>query len=338
MKSIYINTNSAAKTFSQLQEQLSASYEKCFKEHCLRFHNPLGSGEVRGMLLKNSIFYLEFNVTFDEDVMLHIESDIDKAVNFAYCSEGTVTHQFPGNTQKNVLEPFQTAILSNVVSANNTIYFPKDTFVNITLITSYKLTKEVKSNTVQEQLFETFIKDKEENHAFISSYNLEIAEKIQQLNAIKQDGVVRSLIVEGMVHIILALEIQQYKRDIKNTAVNTGSLTVNEMKEIKEISTFIKNYPEEATTVDDLCKKTGMTPAKLQEGFKLMHHTTVNDFIRDERVKKSEQMIKNSDLNISQIVYSIGFSSRSYFCKIFKQKYNCTPTEYKSRVKLAATA
>ena len=67
----------------------------------------------------------------------------------------------------------------------------------------------------------------------------------------------------------------------------------------------------------------------LQEGFKLMHGTTVSDYIRAVRVEKAEELIKTSDLNISEVVYSVGFTSRSYFSKIFRQKYNCSPKEYK---------
>ena len=43
-------------------------------------------------------------------------------------------------------------------------------------------------------------------------------------------------------------------------------------------------------------------------------------------------MLKNTDLNISQIVYSIGFSSRSYFSKIFKEKYGITPNKFKKKL------
>ncbi|MDX1318460.1 MAG: AraC family transcriptional regulator, partial [Xanthomarina gelatinilytica] len=40
-------------------------------------------------------------------------------------------------------------------------------------------------------------------------------------------------------------------------------------------------------------------------------------------------LIKNTDMNISEVVYTIGLTSRSYFSKIFKEKYNCSPKDYK---------
>jgi AraC-like DNA-binding protein len=70
-----------------------------------------------------------------------------------------------------------------------------------------------------------------------------------------------------------------------------------------------------------------------------MHGRTVTDYIREVRIQKSEELIKNTDLNISEVVYSIGFTSRSYFSKIFKKKYNCSPKQYKdNQNKVAVTA
>ena len=38
----------------------------------------------------------------------------------------------------------------------------------------------------------------------------------------------------------------------------------------------------------------------------------------DEVIRLAEELIKTTDLNISEIVYTVGLTSRSYFCKIFK--------------------
>jgi AraC family transcriptional regulator, transcriptional activator for feuABC-ybbA operon len=82
-----------------------------------------------------------------------------------------------------------------------------------------------------------------------------------------------------------------------------------------------------------------MSPCKLQEGFKMLHDRTVSDFIRNVRLEKAEELISHSDLNISEIVYSIGFTSRSYFAKIFKEKFHCSPKTYQNnKRKVAVTA
>lgn len=337
MKTITITSIGIKDIFTQLEKQLKGTYTTNLREHVIDVDNELCFGTVRGMKLKGGISFLEFDVTFSENVNIQIQSPLQSVVNFAYCAEGTIAHAFGNSSKKQLLESFQTGILSNINTANNNLYFAKNEQVTTTLITVNCMADSA-NNPLHVKLYNTFIENKQEDYIYIGSYNLKIADKINQLNAIKEDGVVRTLLIEGLVHIILALEIEQHKKDATKVKENTGSLTTKEMSSIKELSQYIVNYPETEFTVTDFCSKVGLTPAKLQEGFKLMHNRTVNDFIRDERVKKAEELIKTTDLNISQIVYSIGFSSRSYFSKIFKEKYNFSPSEYKSKIKLAVSA
>jgi AraC-like DNA-binding protein len=171
------------------------------------------------------------------------------------------------------------------------------------------------------------------NCVYIGSYNLKIKEQINQLEAISKKGIVRGLLIEGFVHIILALELTQYSEDQEKLKYDRGSLTTNEMLRVAEISELIKKNPGGALCVAELSRYSRLSPAKLQEGFKLMHGKTVSDYIRQVRVLKAEELIKHTDLNISEVVYSIGFTSRSYFSKIFKQKFNCSPKQYKVNLK-----
>jgi len=99
----------------------------------------------------------------------------------------------------------------------------------------------------------------------------------------------------------------------------------------------IKENPQDAYTIDMLCGITGLSPAKLQEGFKAINNRTVSDYIRHVRLLQAQNLMKNGDLNISEIVYSIGFTSRSYFCKIFKAEYGCSPKQYKKKIKVQST-
>jgi AraC-like DNA-binding protein len=193
---------------------------------------------------------------------------------------------------------------------------------------------------LRNQLLKSFMpKSGTETFAYTGSYNLKIAEQMQQLDAITQKGLVRHLLTQGIVHLMLAMEIQQHKEDQKNAKNNFGSLTKNEMDDIRELSEFIKNFPEIQYNLKYLSSKSGLSPAKLQEGFKLLQNRTVTDYIRNVRVETAEHMIKTTDLNISEIVYSVGLTSRSYFSKIFKERYNCSPKYYQDHQNtLAATA
>tara|TARA_R110002049_G_scaffold302713_2_gene496067 strand:- start:8242 stop:9258 length:1017 start_codon:yes stop_codon:yes gene_type:complete len=338
MKHLHISATNFDTVLDQLQTALQGQITNNLKERILTIDTDLGHGTIRGTKSKGGITYLEFDVKFNEDIKLSIASPVKAAINFAYCSEGKLAHTYDNASNRIELETFQTGILANIKQENNVLYFYRDVRVVMTLISVNTCYGNPGDFAINTELRARFIDNRTEDVAFVGSYNLKIAERIKQLHAIKQEGVVRALLIEGLVHVILALEIEQHKKDKLKQENATGSLTCDEMMKVKDLSEFITNFPETNLTVTELSHKIGLTASKLQEGFKLMHNRTVNDFIRDVRVTKSEVLIKTTDMNISQILYTLGFSSRSYFSKIFKEKYNCSPSQYKLQNKLAVSA
>nr|WP_262507883.1 AraC family transcriptional regulator [Wocania ichthyoenteri] len=71
----------------------------------------------------------------------------------------------------------------------------------------------------------------------------------------------------------------------------------------------------------------GLAPDKLQKGFKYLFNKSVNVYITEKRLDKAAQLIYETDFNVSELVYSVGFSSRSYFSKIFKRYFGVLPSQ-----------
>lgn len=343
MKIVYLKTNNIANIFNQLQQDLGGKLKIRPQEYSLELHNNLVSGVISGVSFKNNISFIEYDIVFKEDMLLINNMPITNPIHFMYCAKGKISHSFGIKGEKRLLNQFQTGIFSCDPSQDTTLFFRKNEAVklsNIMVDTHEVEQDDDNTDLLRNQLLRTFLpKAGEYIFAYTGSYNLKIAEKMQQLGAISQKGLVRNLLIKGIVHVILAMEIQQHKEDKKNAKNNFGSLSKDEMDDIKELSSFIKNYPEIQYSLKYLSKKSGLSPAKLQEGFKLLFDRTVTDYIRNVRVETAEHLIKTTDLNISEIVYSVGLTSRSYFSKIFKEKYNCSPKHYQDHQNsLAVTA
>ena len=338
MRTIEIKANNLKFMFHALNNEVGGTFTTNLKEVELKIDNKLGEGLIRGIELERNTVFIEFDVKFKEDIKFIVESPKRSVVNFLYCSEGKLKHSFNNNGTTNTVETFQTGVSANINTTENHISFFKDVYVNSTIISVNTSEKSSAKHHINSMVSKRFITGKTVDYSYVGSYNLKIAENIKQLKAIKQDGVVRTLLIQGLVNFILAMEIEQHSIDIKSAQNPTGSLTAFELKQVKELSEYINNFPETNLSVTELAAKISISPAKVQEGFKLMHGKTLNSYIRFVRVKKSEELIKTTDLNISEIVYTLGFSSRSYFSKIFKEQYNCSPIDYKQNIKLAATA
>ncbi|UWY27580.1 AraC family transcriptional regulator [Flavobacterium sp. TR2] len=341
MKIVTINTEKTQNIFEELQTSFDGKVTFDLDEYTLEVENSFAEGSIIGASFNDNISYVQFDMTFSTDVRLDFLNVKSSPVYFAYCSKGNLSHSFGLNGEERKLKTFQTAIVSSKQNQDNVLFFEKGKNTKLTLIiVGTQIDTDYQTHSLNQQVKDTFFENSQTSEFFyIGSYNLQIAEKIEQLNSITQTGIVRNLLKEGIMRIILAMEIQQHSDDLNAFANDSNGLTLRELEEVKELSEFIKSNPEEAFSIKSLSKKSGLSPNKLQEGFKMIHNRTVNDYITHMRVLKAEILIRTSDLNISEIVYCIGFTSRSYFSKIFKQKFNCSPKEYKFNLNsLAITA
>ncbi len=74
----------------------------------------------------------------------------------------------------------------------------------------------------------------------------------------------------------------------------------------------------------------GMSRMQLHRKLKALTNLSTSEFIRTERLKASLPLLENSGMTISEVAYSVGFNTPSYFTKCFKEVYNKTPAEYAS--------
>ena len=81
-------------------------------------------------------------------------------------------------------------------------------------------------------------------------------------------------------------------------------------------------------SVEKLCRELAVGRTKLYTKGKDLSGQPLGDLIRDIRLNKSAYLLKNTDMNITEIIYEVGFGSNSHFSKAFKAKFGMTPTEY----------
>jgi YesN/AraC family two-component response regulator len=81
-------------------------------------------------------------------------------------------------------------------------------------------------------------------------------------------------------------------------------------------------------SVDVLCKELGMSRTHLNRKMKELTGESPVSYIRRLRLIKSVRLLKERNLTVSEIAYSVGFSSPSYFSQAFHDYYGVTPKEY----------
>jgi ligand-binding sensor domain-containing protein/signal transduction histidine kinase/DNA-binding response OmpR family regulator len=99
----------------------------------------------------------------------------------------------------------------------------------------------------------------------------------------------------------------------------------------KLIKMLEDNLTSENLNVDFIATEMGLSRSSLYRKLRSLTGETVNDFIRNIRMRKGLLLLKEGKLNISEVAYETGFKSLSYFTTSFKKHFGYNPTELKSK-------
>ncbi|WP_293712295.1 two-component regulator propeller domain-containing protein [uncultured Parabacteroides sp.] len=89
-----------------------------------------------------------------------------------------------------------------------------------------------------------------------------------------------------------------------------------------------RNISNEKLDVELLCTEIGISRANLYRKLKSITELSPMELIRNKRLEMAARLLKESEMNVSEIATHLGFNSHSYFSNSFKAFYGYTPTEF----------
>ena len=116
-----------------------------------------------------------------------------------------------------------------------------------------------------------------------------------------------------------------------DTQLSAKELTISKIDEdfIQEVTDLIEmNIDNADFNIDNFSKNIGVSSSQLYRKMKSITGLSPNEFIRTYRLKKAALLIKESNLNISEVAYQVGFNDALYFSKCFKKQFGSTPSLY----------
>lgn len=123
----------------------------------------------------------------------------------------------------------------------------------------------------------------------------------------------------------------RYSQEIILTPKDIAVTNLDEqfLKKVQKV--LETNLIESSFNVEVFSKALGMSRMQLHRKIKALTGLSASGFVRSQRLKLAAELLKTSDINISQVGYSVGFNDHSYFTKCFKELYHCTPTEFANK-------
>lgn len=89
-----------------------------------------------------------------------------------------------------------------------------------------------------------------------------------------------------------------------------------------------ENLTDVNLTIDKLAEKMAVSRNTLTRKVKAYTGVTVNKYINNCRMKKAVELLSDGHHRINEVAYQVGFSSPSYFAKVFQNQFGKLPKEF----------
>lgn len=334
MNAYHLDLNDVDDIIPELANHFGTIYTERLGEFHLNIPASKGEGNIKVINFPNGIGLHTYNVKFKEDLLLKLSHFHVKPIRFIYCVDGSVTSSFHSNEEICSIEDHEYLIAAPKDRENHNILFPKETEVILCYLEIDRIKfQEYFSFDLHELepiFYELFSDvDAKERISEKASYSLKTAESIKEIRNCEVSGFPRINFIGAKALEILSYMLSRFKKEDQH--LQNNRLKEKDMRAIEKAVEHIDANISNPGTVNDLSKVAGVNTNKLQEGFQKIFGKTVNEYVRDIRLTKALNILSTGNKNVSEVVYELGLSSRSYFSKIFKEKYGISPRKILSR-------
>lgn len=335
MKIIRVASLPLDEVIHDLSKEFNTQSHTVHNENILYLPHSVGNGSIRAMEFDGGLGIIRYDCKFDCDLEIHFTINKVHPLKFLYVIDGTLDHRFANEHQSHTVNQFQNAIVASSDKNGHVLQFREGVRTCIFSLEIDRSHFNRKANYHQEgmnpKLKKLFHDAKaDESFYYEGDYSLNMADLFNRIKSFEGSEFLRSLFMESIAYQTLVEQVAQYVDDQRHEK-NRTLLRRKEIDAIKKAVEFIDTNLASYKSMPQLIKHTGLNAAKLQEGFKHLFNKTVNQYVHEARLKRSKELLMHTDDHISEIVYKLGLSSKSYFSRIFKEAYGMQPSTFRKQ-------
>lgn len=116
--------------------------------------------------------------------------------------------------------------------------------------------------------------------------------------------------------------------DLRNKAAEKDTIDIERLKTMMQ---FIHEHYMEKITLEDISATANISSRECSRCFQRNIKTSTMNYLNEHRIRMAAQMLLQTNDNVITISENCGFSSSSYFSKIFQELMGCTPKKYRRK-------
>nr|WP_321223181.1 AraC family transcriptional regulator [uncultured Psychroserpens sp.] len=319
-----------------LSEQLDIDYTNDGDDYCIDLDKKFSRGYIRGIQFSHGLSVIEIDMLSNKKIKIEFVKQDINSLYLLFNVDSVLLHHTEEDGKDQNISKLQYCMFSNDITNTHRITIQKNKHSSFFIILINRKEFEEKLMTISSGFsneLELIFKDVNGVNLIDHTeyFSLEIAQFIEEFRQCELEEFMKPIYLEGKAYEILTSQLQTF-----NDGGNAKNKTLLRKATIDKIESAVQIIKEELDVninVYSLAKRVGLNQNTLQNGFKNLFKTSVNEYIKNLRLDKAKLLIENSELNITEITYKIGINSRSYFSKLFKAKFNISPSEYIANVR-----
>ncbi|MGN0360617.1 MAG: helix-turn-helix domain-containing protein [Hominisplanchenecus sp.] len=107
----------------------------------------------------------------------------------------------------------------------------------------------------------------------------------------------------------------------------------NDLQIYDRVRLYLEAHLYEHISIESICRENLIGRSQLQKIFRERTNSGVINYFSKMKIDAAKQMIRESNLNFSQIAEKLGYTSVHYFSRQFKKVTGMSPSEYASSIK-----
>lgn len=151
---------------------------------------------------------------------------------------------------------------------------------------------------------------------------------LHQILSCPYHGLTRQLFLESKAMELMAYKLEQFESDPAKTKIHPV-LKSDEVERIHYARDLLIRDIENPPDLVELARMAGLSRSKLHYNFCAVYGTTPFDYLRNRRLEKARISLNEGNMDVTEVAYSVGYSSLSHFTKVFKQYFGMPPSNYR---------
>lgn len=102
---------------------------------------------------------------------------------------------------------------------------------------------------------------------------------------------------------------------------------------ISHAQSFLQTHYSEPVSIQEIASESGMSRRNFDRRFKKAIGLSPLNYLQKLRMDTAQDLLKSSNLSVSEIMYRVGYQDAAHFSSLFKKMKGTTPRQYRTTVR-----